>query len=89
MPAEAEAALDQFAAGLNRFVLDNGLIVLTRADASAPVVSIQVWVGAGAGITDGVTVGDHAVIGMGAVVTRDVPAGVTVAGNPARPVANR
>ncbi|MCX6992763.1 MAG: pitrilysin family protein [Kiritimatiellaeota bacterium] len=46
--AAPEAALDQFATGVNRCVLDNGLIVLTREDASAPVVSIQIWVGAGA-----------------------------------------
>ncbi|MCG2660142.1 MAG: insulinase family protein, partial [Kiritimatiellae bacterium] len=46
--APAEAALDRLATGVNRFVLDNGLIVLTREDASAPVVSIQIWVGAGA-----------------------------------------
>ncbi len=47
-PALPESALDQFASGVNRFVLDNGLIVLAREDASAPVVSIQIWVGAGA-----------------------------------------
>ncbi|MDD5676846.1 MAG: pitrilysin family protein [Kiritimatiellae bacterium] len=46
--APAEDALNQIAAGVNRFVLDNGLTLLTREDASAPVVSIQIWVGAGA-----------------------------------------
>ena len=44
----------------------------------------HVWVGGGALILPGVTVGDDAVIGAGSVVTRDVPAGATVVGNPAR-----
>jgi maltose O-acetyltransferase len=44
----------------------------------------NVWIGGGAIILPGVTVGDDALIGAGAVVTRDVPAGATVAGNPAR-----
>ncbi|HET6520425.1 MAG TPA: sugar O-acetyltransferase [Geminicoccaceae bacterium] len=44
----------------------------------------NVWVGAGALILPGVTVGDDAIIGAGSVVTRDVPAGATVVGNPAR-----
>lgn len=42
------------------------------------------WIGGGALILPGVTVGDDAVIGAGAVVTRDVPAGATAFGNPAR-----
>jgi maltose O-acetyltransferase len=44
----------------------------------------DVWIGAGALILPGVTVGDGAVIGAGSVVTRDVPAGATVMGTPAR-----
>lgn len=44
----------------------------------------NVWIGAAALILPGVTVGDDAVIGAGSVVTRDVPAGATVVGNPAR-----
>lgn len=42
------------------------------------------WIGGGAIILPGVTVGDDAVVGAGAVVTRDVRAGATVVGNPAR-----
>ena len=44
----------------------------------------DVWIGAGARILDGVQIGSNAVIGAGSVVTRSVPARVTVAGVPAR-----
>lgn len=44
----------------------------------------NVWIGAGAIILPGVTIGDDAIIGAGSVVTRDVPAGATAMGNPAR-----
>jgi len=44
----------------------------------------NVWIGAGAIILPGVSIGDDAVIGAGSVVTRDVPAGATAFGNPAR-----
>lgn len=41
-------------------------------------------IGSGAVILPGVEIGEGAMIGAGAVVTRDVPAGATVVGNPAR-----
>jgi acetyltransferase-like isoleucine patch superfamily enzyme len=41
-------------------------------------------IGSGATLLCGVTIGERAVIGAGSVVTRDVPAGAVVAGNPAR-----
>ncbi|MEL6349423.1 MAG: acyltransferase [Myxococcota bacterium] len=53
------------------------------------VLGEDVWVGTRACIRDGVTIGDHAVIGMGSVVTRDVPAWAIVAGNPARIIGDR
>jgi maltose O-acetyltransferase len=47
-------------------------------------IGCNVWIGAGALILPGVSVGDDALVGAGSVVTRDVPAGATVVGNPAR-----
>lgn len=44
----------------------------------------DVWIGGGAILLPGVMIGDGAVLGAGSVVTRDVPAGATVFGNPAR-----
>ncbi len=42
------------------------------------------WIGAGAIILPGVTVGDNSVIGAGSVVTKDIPSGVVAVGNPCR-----
>lgn len=47
-------------------------------------IGSDVWVGGGAIICPGVTIGSQSVIGAGSVVTRDVPAGVFAAGNPCR-----
>lgn len=44
----------------------------------------RVWIGGGAILLPGVTIGREAIVGAGAVVTRDVPAGARVVGNPAR-----
>ncbi|WP_294255704.1 sugar O-acetyltransferase [uncultured Sphingomonas sp.] len=49
-------------------------------------IGANVWIGGGALILPGVTVGNDAIIGAGAVVTRDVAPRTTVMGNPARPV---
>jgi len=54
-------------------------------EAGKPVtIGKDVWVGGGAIICPGVTIGDRSVIGAGSVVTKSIPADVVAAGNPCR-----
>ena len=56
-------------------------------EAAAPItVGNNVWFGARVTVLPGVTIGDDTVIGAGSVVTKDVPPGATVVGNPAREI---
>ena len=48
-----------------------------------------VWIGAEVCIVPGVTIGEGAVVGMGAVVTKDVPRGAIVGGNPVQVLGHR
>lgn len=50
----------------------------------AIVVEENVWIGAGAILLPGVTVGKNSIIGAGSVVTRDIPQNVLAVGNPCR-----
>ncbi len=67
-------------------LLSNNLDLYDRQVITCKLVHIgkKAWIGAGATILPGVTIGDNAVVGAGSVVTRDVPANTIVAGNPAR-----
>lgn len=72
-------------------LIDSGLRLegFARAEFPAHVDSYVIiedgaWIGAGAIILPGVTVGTKSVVGAGSVVTRDVPPYTVVAGNPAR-----
>lgn len=47
-------------------------------------IGSNVWIGGHAIILPGVSIGDDAIVGAGSVVSKDVPAGATVFGNPAR-----
>ena len=58
----------------NRMILTCKSVVLRR----------NCWIGAGAVILPGVTVGENSIVGAGSVVTKDVPDNTVVAGNPAK-----
>ena len=58
---------------------------LTGRELAAPIkIGNNVWIGGGAIICPGVTIGDHTTIGAGSVVTKSIPANVIAAGNPCR-----
>ena len=53
------------------------------------VIGEDVWLGGGVHVMAGVTIGDHCVVGAGAVVTHDLPPGSIAAGIPARVIRSR
>ena len=64
----------------NNHDLDNRSIITCR-----PIrICCRAWIGAGATILPGVTVGENSLVGAGSVVTHDVEPNTVVAGNPAR-----
>ena len=68
-------------------VLDEGATILPGANVAGAVhLQRAVTVGSGAIVLQGLTIGQGAVVGAGAVVTKDVAAGTTVVGSPARPI---
>ncbi|MDQ3652208.1 MAG: serine acetyltransferase [Acidobacteriota bacterium] len=59
------------------------------ASFACPVIGDRVYIGPGAAIIGGITVGDDALIGIGAIVTKSVPERGVVVGNPARVVSHQ
>lgn len=71
--------------GLNHGYEDVNLSIREHQTLTQPIViKDEAWIGANAVIVSGVTIGKHAIVAAGSVVTKDVPPNTIVAGNPAR-----
>lgn len=71
--------------GLNHTYTDVNVPIRLQKVTTAPiVVEDEVWIGANAVVTAGVTIGKHSVIAGGAVVTKNIPPYSVAVGNPAR-----
>lgn len=74
----------------NHATNDPDIPILDQPSVKEPVrIGKHCWIGMGACILPGVTIGDGAIIGAGSVVTRDVPPYVVAAGNPCRVIRSR
>ena len=66
---------------------DDGSVSMQRSSGWALIrVAQGAWIGSRSILMKGVTVGENAIVGAGAVVTKSVPSGVVVAGVPAKPI---
>ena len=78
----------QFGPGIHVYAADHprdpDLRRAALENAKPVTVGQNVWVGGGAILCPGVTIGDDTVIGAGSVVAKDIPPGVVAAGNPCR-----
>ena len=80
----------QIASAVQLLAADHPLDPAERAtgrETGRPItIEDDCWIGGGAVLCPGVTVGRGTVIGAGSVVTKDIPAGVVAVGNPCRPL---
>jgi acetyltransferase-like isoleucine patch superfamily enzyme len=89
---------DEIRLGNNVVINDDCILLTASHDIDSPdwrqtrapiVIEDQAWIATRAIVLPGVTIGRAAVVGAGAVVTKDVPAFHVVAGNPARTIKER
>ncbi len=70
--------------------MESGVLIRDQSMVTAPIIiGNDVWLGVGAVITKGVTIGDGAIVAARSVVTRDIPPNAIFAGAPAKLVRYR
>ena len=82
---DANLAQGVVVSGLNHNYKDTTYTISKQGVYTSPIIiEDDVWIGANAVITAGVTIGKHCVIGAGSIVTKDIPDYSVAVGNPAR-----
>lgn len=70
----------------NVVIGENSLVIACTMIGGSTVIGDNCWVAPAVILRNGITVGDNTTLGMGCLVTRDIPANVTVTGSPAIPL---
>ena len=63
---------------------EDGSFAFCKTQTAPVIIGDNVWIGGGAILLPGVTIGSNTVIGAGSVVTKDIPSDVIACGNPCR-----
>lgn len=78
-----------YAYAFNHGMEKDRLISSQPVNSKGIVIGHDVWIGANVGIVDGIEIGNHAIVGMGSLVTKSVDDYCKVAGNPAKVIGTR
>lgn len=70
----------------NVTIKERAMIVACAGIMGSTIVGEDTWIGGGSVLRDGITIGSDIIVGLGAVVTKDVLDGSIVVGNPAKPI---
>lgn len=71
-------------------IVGEDTLIIANAEVSGSVrIGAKCWIGPSVSVLNGIRIGDGSLIGLGAVVTRDVPPNVVVVGNPGRVLRQR
>lgn len=70
----------------NVIIGENALVIACTMIGGSTVIGDNSWVAPAVILRNGITIGENATLGMGCLVTKDVPANITVTGSPAMPL---
>lgn len=70
----------------NVYIGENSLIIACTMIGGSTIIGDNCWVAPSVILRNGITIGENTTLGMGCIVTKDIPSNTTVAGSPAMPI---